>query len=79
MVNKPHADPHRHDVPEIYMAITEYPGDMKLEILIEDETYVVESPCTVYIPAGASHSFKVLKCDKTNYVLGVFLDYLSEK
>jgi len=79
LVNKPHADPHRHDVPEIYMAITEYPGDMKLEICIEDETYVVESPCTVFIPAGASHSFKVLKCDKPNYMLGVFLDYISEE
>jgi hypothetical protein len=79
MVNKPHASPHRHHVPEVYLAITEVPGDMKFEILLDDETYIVESPCAVFIPAEVKHAFKVLKCDKPNYMLGILLDYLKEK
>jgi mannose-6-phosphate isomerase-like protein (cupin superfamily) len=79
MVNKPHADPHRHDVPEVYLAITEYPGDMKCQILLEDESYVLESPFSVFIPAGVHHAFKVLKCDHPNYLLGIILEYMTEK
>ncbi len=79
MVNKPHADPHRHDVPEIYLAITDYPGDMQVEVLLDDESYVLESPFTVFIPAGVLHAFRVLKCDQPNYLLGIVLDYLKEE
>ncbi len=79
MVNRPHADPHHHEVPEVYLAITEYPGDMQFEILLGEESYIVDSPCAVFIPAGLRHAFKVLKCDKPNYMLGIVLDYLAEK
>ena len=79
MVNKPHAAPHSHELPEVYLAITEYPGDMKCEILLGDESYVVKSPFAVFIPARVRHAFKVLKCDKPNYMIGIILEYLKEK
>ncbi len=78
MVNKPHSDPHTHDVSQVYLSITESPGDLGFEIVLGDETYVVESPFAVFIPAGVIHAHKVLKCDRPSYMLIIFLDYLAD-
>jgi mannose-6-phosphate isomerase-like protein (cupin superfamily) len=74
-VNEKIADLHSHECPEVYLAISENRGDMIFEITLEDETYTVESPMTVYIPAGMKHKFKVVRADKErSYFFGILLD-----
>ncbi len=78
MVNKPHGDPHTHEVAQVYLSITESPGDLEFEIVLGNETHVLESPFTVFIPAGLVHAHKVLRCDRPSHVLIIFLDYLAD-
>jgi len=77
MVRAPHAHPHVHDDnPEIYFAATENRGDIVIEVQMDDETFTVESPFAVFIPAGVKDCFTVLKCDSPNYVFGMhIMDY----
>lgn len=50
---------HRHDVDEINLILSEN-DILKYEIQLEDETYVVSSPSTIYIPKGIKHSARAL-------------------
>ncbi len=78
MVNKPHGDPHTHEVAQVYLSITGSPGDLEFEIMLGNETYVVESPFAVLIPAGVIYAHRVLKCARPSYMLIIFLDYLAD-
>jgi len=73
IVGAPHASPHIHDSPEIYLAVSENKGDVVIEIQMDDEKFLVESPCAVFIPPGTKHCFTVLKCDSPHYVFGIML------
>ncbi len=76
MVRAPHADAHVHDSPEIYMFPSNNRGDVVLKVRMGDEEFQVESPCSIFIPAGVVHCFTVLKCDSPNWVFGFLLpDY----
>ena len=52
-------NPHAHDVNQIYLLIGD-PGELAFEIHLDDEVYKVESPGTVFIPAGVKHWEKYL-------------------
>ncbi|MFC1941831.1 cupin domain-containing protein [Chloroflexota bacterium] len=71
MVGNPNAAPHTHDIPEVYLCVTENRGDVVVEIQIGDEKFTVESPFAVFVPPGTDHCFAVLKCDSPNYVFGI--------
>jgi mannose-6-phosphate isomerase-like protein (cupin superfamily) len=72
IVGAPHAAPHVHDKHcEIWVAPSENRGDVVIEAQMEDEKFLVEAPFAVFIPAGVSHCFKVVKCDSPHYVLGI--------
>ena len=73
IVGSAHANPHQHESPEIYLAPSEQKGEIVVEIQMDDERFVVESPFAVFIPPGVTHCFKVLKCKTTHYVLGILL------
>lgn len=73
IVGKPHAGPHVHDTPEIYFAPSEEKGVAIVEVQMDDEVFTVESPFTLFIPAGVKHCFKVLKCDTTHFIYGLLL------
>jgi mannose-6-phosphate isomerase-like protein (cupin superfamily) len=73
IVGAPHANPHQHDTPEIYLAPSEGKGEIVVEIQMEDEKFVIHSPFAVFIPPGVKHCFKVVKCETTHYVLGILL------
>ena len=73
IVGAPHANPHQHETPEMYLAPSERKGDIVLEIQMDDEKFVVDSPFAVFIPPGVKHCFKVIKCETTHYVLGIVL------
>jgi hypothetical protein len=66
---------HAHECAEVYMALSPRRGDMVFEITLDDETYVVESPLVVYVPAGVRHRFKTLKAEHAgSYFYGILLD-----
>lgn len=73
MVGMPHATPHVHESPEIYLCPSDNKGDVFVEIQMDDEKMLVESPFAVFIPPGIRHCFTVLRCDSPHYVLGILL------
>ncbi len=72
-VGHPHAEPHVHDRPEIYLAASEKRGSVVVRVEMDGETFDVESPFAVFIPPGVRHCFEVLRCDEPNYVFGILL------
>lgn len=73
IVGRPHADPHTHETPEIYLAASERRAEIVVEIVMNEEKFIVESPFAVFIPPGVRHCFRVMKCDSPHYVLGIML------
>ncbi|MBW1713319.1 MAG: cupin domain-containing protein [Deltaproteobacteria bacterium] len=73
MVGAPHAAPHVHDSPEIYLTPSDEKGAVLVEIQMDEEKFKVESPFAVFIPPGVHHCFTVLKCDSPHFVLGIML------
>jgi len=74
LVNSPVADMHMHEVPEIYLLLSPEPGGAVIEIDVEGEQYVVESPIAVYIPAKMRHRFITRKAMAGSYCLGILLN-----
>ena len=75
---KPHAEPHTHESPEIYLAVSETRGDVVVRVQMNDECFELESPFALFIPPGVRHCFEVLRCDSPNYVFGILLpDWVS--
>ena len=70
-VGAPHADPHVHESPEIYLCPSETKGAVLVEIQMDEEIFSVESPFTVFIPPGVKHCFKVLRCHSPHFVFGI--------
>jgi mannose-6-phosphate isomerase-like protein (cupin superfamily) len=51
--------PHRHDYDEVNLILSEK-GKLTYKIQLNDETYRVSSPSTVFIPKGVIHSANVV-------------------
>nr|WP_296067765.1 cupin domain-containing protein [uncultured Actinoplanes sp.] len=73
LVGKPVADPHHHDVPEIYFLVSPNPGGARIEVTIDGERTELVSPGLAYIPAGAEHMFLTLEAEPGSYCFGVFV------
>lgn len=54
-----YVEPHAHNCDEINLILSEK-GKLKYKITMDDETYIVSSPSTVYIPRGTVHTAQVL-------------------
>ncbi len=78
MVGAPHATPHVHKDSEIYFAASESKGELVIEVQMDDEKFLVESPFAIFIPAGVKHCFTVIKCESSIYVFGVLLPDVRE-
>ena len=52
-------DLHRHDVSQTYVLLSETPGTLTAELVIERETFKLASPISAFIPAMARHSLRV--------------------
>lgn len=52
--------PHKHSVPEINVLIGNE-GDLRYGIQLGDEFYEVESPASIWIPAGLEHAATVVE------------------
>jgi 2-isopropylmalate synthase len=56
-----HVDAHRHTVDSLFMFIGDGPAmtGLQVEVTLADECFAVDSPCSVFIPAGVVHSYRV--------------------
>jgi len=58
-----HVDLHGHIFDSLWMFI----GDnddltgLKVEVVLENETYTLDSPASIYIPAGVKHMYRLVK------------------
>lgn len=53
--------PHSHDFVETYLFIGRNPDftGLQAEVVFEDESYLLESPVSVYIPIGLKHQYRM--------------------
>lgn len=75
----PHVDVHVHhcDSALVFMGTEADGTGLRCEALVDGVTEPVDSPATVYVPAGAPHTYRIL--DGAGYVLNIVLapDYHS--
>ncbi|AFS80677.1 hypothetical protein NKOR_03935 [Candidatus Nitrosopumilus koreensis AR1] len=69
--------PHKHDNDEINLILSE-DSKLKYKIDLEDETYTVTSPCTIFIPKGLTHSAQAIS-GKGMFVCIILSDGHSSK
>ncbi|HEU4727015.1 MAG TPA: hypothetical protein VFT22_03980, partial [Kofleriaceae bacterium] len=57
-----HVDPHRHQCDSLFMFLGHSPDltGLKVEVLLDDRVQQVDSPASVFIPAGVLHSYRIL-------------------
>jgi hypothetical protein len=72
-VGKPIADPHTHDVPEIYLLLAPEPGAAVIDVEVDGAAYELSAPGALLIPAGAVHRFVTRKAVRGSYCLGILL------
>ncbi len=54
---KSHVEPHKHDVSQLYGII----GELTIEVILDGERHEVKGPACVFIPAGTTHTLRLLK------------------
>ena len=77
LVDKPVAETHVHEVPEIYFLISPDPGGAEIEIEVEEKLFRVTSPSAFYVPAHARHKFITKKAQLGSYCFGILLKKIS--
>ncbi len=73
LVGRPVAEPHTHDVDELYLLVSPTPGGARIEVRLEGERHELASPAVMRIPAGREHCFVTLEAEVGSYCFGVLL------
>lgn len=73
LVDKPVADPHTHEVDEIYFLISPQPGQARIEVHLDGERYSLTSPAVMRIPARSKHFFVTKEASVGSYCFGILL------
>ena len=73
LVDKPVAEPHVHEVPEIYLLFAPTPGAAVIEVEVEGETYELKAPAALYVPKGQRHRFVTRQAVPGSFCFGLFL------
>ncbi|AIF83594.1 hypothetical protein NTE_01531 [Candidatus Nitrososphaera evergladensis SR1] len=57
-----HVDIHKHDCDSAFIFLGDSPNfeGLTCEVMLDDETFTVQSPATVYIPAGVMHTYRFI-------------------
>lgn len=57
-----HVDTHVHHCDSLFMFLGEGPGytGLSTEVWLDDEVFAIESPASVFIPAGVRHGYRVV-------------------
>ncbi len=53
---------HYHDINEVYLFLSKK-GDTEIEVELDDETYLLSPPVSIYIPKGVKHIFRYKRID----------------
>lgn len=69
-----HVDTHRHWVDSLFLFIGDKDGlsGLKAEVRLDDDIFVVDSPASVFIPAGITHSYRIMAGS------GLFVNHVLE-
>jgi hypothetical protein len=73
LIDRPVAEPHVHQVAEIYLLFSVRPGEAEISVTVEDEVYTLVSPGALYVPAGKRHQFVTRRAATGSYCFGVFV------
>ena len=63
--------PHQHAVPELNILMSPT-NNLEYNIQLGDEQYLVQAPCTIWVPAGVMHAANVVR--GSGYFVCVILD-----
>jgi hypothetical protein len=74
----PYCDLHWHDFDEVNLILSE-DNSLKYRIRLEDETYEVNAPATVYIPKGTKHAAEVISGRGLYLAITFTKDYKAQK
>jgi 2-isopropylmalate synthase len=57
-----HVDVHKHDCDSAFIFLGDSPNfeGLTCEVMLDDETFTIQSPATVYIPAGVMHTYRFI-------------------
>jgi hypothetical protein len=72
-VGRPVADPHTHEVPEIYLLVAPTAGGARIRVDVDEQCYELVAPAALYVPAGARHRFLTLAAEPGSYCFGILL------
>jgi len=72
-----YCDLHQHDFDEVNLILSDS-GTLKYRIRLEEETYDVKAPSTIYIPAGTRHSAEVISGTGTYVTLLMTSTYTAK-
>lgn len=72
-VDKPVANPHRHDADEIYLLLSPDQGAAQIAVTIDGTAHRVISPAAVRVPAGAEHFFVAERAERGSFCLGLLI------
>lgn len=73
LVDKPVADMHSHDIPEIYLLVSPTYRGACIEIEFDHGVLIAESPCAIYIPSEVKHRFVTKTAEPGSYCFGIFI------
>jgi len=73
LAGKPVAEPHTHEVPEIYLLLSPEPDGAEIDILLDGEHFSLSAQGAFYIPAGKTHQFVTRRAMPGSYCLGILL------
>ncbi len=69
---------HYHDFDEVNIILSE-DNSLKYKIQLEDETYTVEAPATVYIPKGIRHAAEAISGKGTYITITFTKEYVAKQ
>jgi hypothetical protein len=78
LIDKPIADLHSHEVPEIYVLLSPEPGGAEIAVSVDGETYSMVAPSALLVPAGAAHRFLTKRAVRGSFCLGLLLHQTPE-
>jgi mannose-6-phosphate isomerase-like protein (cupin superfamily) len=71
LVGKPVAEPHVHDLDEIYILISPQSGEAEIAITTDGEEHRLQSPAVFLVPAGVLHRFVTVRAEHGSFLLGI--------
>ena len=74
-----HVDSHRHHVDSLFLFLgnEDQMTGLKVKVFLDDQEFEVESPVSIFIPAGVEHTYKFISGSGL-FINNVFSDNYNE-